>query len=42
MEEVSATIIQMYDKGWNPEDIAYELGLNENYVLRVLEEAGCL
>lgn len=31
-------IINMYNEGWNVEDISDELGVNECYILEILEE----
>lgn len=35
-------IINMYNEGWNVEDIADELGLDDCYVLEILEEEDLL
>ena len=35
-------IIKMYNEGWNVEDISDELGVNECYILEILEEADVL
>lgn len=31
-------IIKMYNEGWNVEDISDELGIDECYILEILEE----
>ena len=35
-------IIDMYNNGWNVEDISDELGVNECYILEVLEDEDLL
>ena len=35
-------IIKMYNEGWNVEDISNELGVNECYILEILEEENVL
>ena len=35
-------IINMYNEGWNVEDISDELGVDECYILEILEEKDLL
>ena len=35
-------IINMYNEGWNVEDISDELGVDECYILEVLEDEDLL